>query len=84
MNTSKPLTGIDLIDCALANAKLGVGVATKQSGYGQDIKQFQQNLQQACQEKGIDVNQISDLITDQQLAQETGGIEIAPDTKSSL
>jgi hypothetical protein len=84
MNTSKPLTGIDLIDCAKANAKLGVAVAAKQSGYGQDIKQFQQNLQQVCQEKGIDVNQIRDLITDQQLAQETGGIEIAPDTKSSL
>ena len=84
MNTSKTLTGIDLIDCAKANAKQGISVAAKQCGYGEDIKKFQKSLEQTCQEKGIDVNQISDLITDQQLVQEYGGIEISPDSKSSL
>lgn len=84
MNASKILTGIDLIDCAKANAKQGIEVAAKQCGYGDDIKKFQQSLQQACQEKGIDVKQLSDLVTDQQLAKEIGGIEISPDSKSSL
>lgn len=84
MNTPKFLTGIDLIDCAKANARDGVEIAAKQCGYGQDIQKFRENLQQACAEKGINVNQISDLITDQQLVKKYGGVEIAPDTKSSL
>lgn len=86
MNTQKTLTGIELIDCAKANAKQGVEVAAKQCGYGQDIEQFRQSLQQACNEKGIDINadDISNLITDQQFVKEYGGIEIAPESKSSL
>ena len=39
------LQGIELIDCAKANAKQGVTVAAKQSGYGQDIALFQKNLE---------------------------------------
>ncbi|MGB3510756.1 MAG: hypothetical protein WBA93_16285 [Microcoleaceae cyanobacterium] len=84
MSASQPLTGIELIDCAKANAKQGVVVAAKQCGYDEDIQKFQQILQQTCQEKGIDINQISDLITDQQLVKKYGGIEISPDSKSSL
>ncbi|WP_202224215.1 hypothetical protein [Okeania sp. KiyG1] len=86
MNTPKNLTGIELIDCAKANAKYGVEKAAQQCGYGQDIKLFQQTLQEACDEKGIsiDADNISLLITDQQLIKKEGGVEIAPDTASSL
>ncbi|MEM1172480.1 MAG: hypothetical protein AAGJ08_26225 [Cyanobacteria bacterium P01_H01_bin.35] len=86
MNTPKNLTGIELIDCAKANAKDGIEKAAQRCGYGQDIKLFQQKLQQACDEKGIsiDVDNISLLITSQQLIKEEGGVEIAPETTSSF
>ena len=79
------LQGIELIDCAKANAKQGVAVAAEQSGYGQNIGLFVENLHKACQQIGVDINELDDLITDQQIAQENRKIiEIAPDTTSKL
>ncbi len=79
------LQGIKLIDCAKANAKQGVAVAAEQSGYGQNIGLFVENLHKACQQIGVDINELDDLITDQQIAQENRKIiEIAPDTTSKL
>ncbi|MEM8781141.1 MAG: hypothetical protein AAGF26_20255 [Cyanobacteria bacterium P01_G01_bin.49] len=79
------LQGIDLINCAKANAKQGVAVAAKLSGYGEDYGLFIDNLKKACQDIGVDLNEFNDLITDQETAKEDrGGREISPDTTSQL
>lgn len=84
MASPTPLTGIELIDCARANAAQGVTVAANLCGYGEDITEFQRSLQQACQQIGIEITELSQLITDQQMILQTGGIEVAPDTPSEL
>ncbi|GAB4382991.1 MAG: hypothetical protein Kow00121_44080 [Elainellaceae cyanobacterium] len=84
MAASKPLKGIELVDCAKANASQGVAVATELCGYGQDAAQFQRELQSACEQMGVEINELSDLITEQQIVRDGGGIEIAPDTPSNL
>ncbi|MGF1479748.1 MAG: hypothetical protein ACFB4I_09685 [Cyanophyceae cyanobacterium] len=84
MSASSPLNGLDLVDCAKANAKQGVEVAAKQCGYGPDINSFKQNLKQACQNMGIQISELSDLITDQQVVRDRGGLEISPESQSDL
>lgn len=84
MASSTPLQGIELIDCAKANAKQGIETATELCGYGQDVHTFQEQLKQACQSIGVEINELSDLITDQQAVRREGGIEVAPDTPSEL
>lgn len=84
MAASEPLTGIELIDCARANAAQGVTVAAELCGYGQNIPRFQQALEQACHQIGVEISSLSDLITDQQMVLQTGGIEVAPDTPDEL
>lgn len=79
------LTGIELIDCAKANAKKGITVAAKQSGYDDNVDLFLENLQQACQSIGVNIEQLEDLVTDQQLLKENNkGIEISPDSPTEL
>ncbi|HEY9699821.1 MAG TPA: hypothetical protein V6D10_21360 [Trichocoleus sp.] len=84
MAASQPLTGIDLIDCAKANAKQGIGVAAGLCGYGSNTAHFQQELQQACHNIGVEIADLKDLITDQQNVRQMGGIEVAPDTPDDL
>ena len=84
MAASEPLQGTELIDCAKANAKQGIETAARLCGYGQDFGRFQQSLQQACQSIGVDIQELSDLVTDQQVVIERGGLEIAPETTSEL
>lgn len=84
MAASQPLTGIELIDCAKANAKQGIGVAANLCGYGTNTAHFQQELQQACRNIGVEIAELKDLITDQQTVMQTGGIEVAPDTTAEL
>lgn len=84
MAASQPLTSIELIDCAKANAKQGVATAANLCGYGQDTSTFQTALQQACHEIGVDISELSDLITDQQIIRQASGIEVAPETASEL
>ncbi len=84
MTASKRLEGVELIDCAKANAKQGVKTAAGQCGYGENVEEFRQALKQACKNIGVDLDSFSDLITDQQMAAEMGAIEIAPETKSDL
>jgi hypothetical protein len=62
MTAKQPLQGTDLISCAQANARFGVAIAAQQCGYGADTTEFVRVLQQTCQERGIDVNQLSDLL----------------------
>ncbi|MEN9518808.1 MAG: hypothetical protein RLZZ381_1396 [Cyanobacteriota bacterium] len=79
------LQGIELIDCAKANAKQGVEVAASLSGYEKNVDLFIENLQVACQQIGVKISELEDLITDQQLAKENRQvIEISPDTADEL
>jgi hypothetical protein len=78
------LQGIELIDCAKANAKQGIAIAARQSGYD-DTDLFINNLTQACEKIGVHINELEDLITDQQTAKENREVtEISPDTPSQL
>jgi hypothetical protein len=79
------LQGIELINCAKANAKQGIDVAAKQSGYEHNINLFQENLTKACQKIGVNIDELEDLITDQEIAKTTRPItEISPETNSQL
>lgn len=84
MASSTPLIGTDLIDCAKANAKQGIETAAYLCGYGKHLDNFKQNLVQACDDIGVEVHELSDLITDQQMLKESGGLDIAPETPSNL
>lgn len=84
MSKSKRLTGIELIDCAKANAKQGIANATQLSGYGNDVDKFMEELQAACHKIGVNIDSLSDLITEQQQLKQIPGLEIAPDSESSL
>lgn len=37
MTSAKPLQGLDLIDCAKANASLGIDNAARNCGYGENV-----------------------------------------------
>ncbi len=79
------LQGIELIDCAKANAKQGSAVAADLCGYDQNVGLFIENLHKACEQIGVDINELEDLITDQQMAKEGKNIkDIAPETNSDL
>ncbi|MBD2579669.1 hypothetical protein [Oscillatoria sp. FACHB-1406] len=83
MAASKPLEGIELVDCASANAKSGIEVTARQCGYGKDVEAFWQSLDKACQQMGISIDDLNDLVRDRPTSLERG-IEIAPDTDYSL
>ena len=79
------LQGIELIDCAKASAKQGSAAAAKNCGYEDNVGLFIENLNKACQQIGVNISELDDLITDQQIAKEnTRVIEVSPDTVSDL
>ncbi|MBW4679077.1 MAG: hypothetical protein KME19_03045 [Microcoleus vaginatus WJT46-NPBG5] len=84
MASPTPLQGLELIDCAKANAAQGIETAAHLCGYGTDLNTFKRELKQACQNIGVKIEELSDLITDQQIVREAGGIEVAPDTPGEL
>lgn len=84
MAATTPLKGLELVDCARANAKQGIETAAHQCGYGKDLNTFKQAVKQACETMGVEFHELSDLITDQQTIIGTGGIEVAPDTPTDL
>ncbi|MBH8555238.1 hypothetical protein I8751_23395 [Nostocaceae cyanobacterium CENA357] len=85
MASAKPLHGTELVDCARANAKQGIETAAYQCGYGDDLNKFAQELRQACEEMNLQVKELSELITYQDMLLELGTGEIvAPDTASEL
>ncbi|WP_445727643.1 hypothetical protein [Kamptonema formosum] len=84
MASPTPLHGLELIDCAKANAMQGIETAAQLCGYGEDIKAFERELQEAGDRIGVKINELSDLITAQQVVRQAGGIEIAPDTPADL
>lgn len=85
MAASTPLKGLELVDCARANAKQGAETTANLCGYGADLNTFKQELQQACRSMGVEFHELSDLITDQQKILTLGeGEVVAPDSPSEL
>ena len=85
MASPTPLQGTELVDCARANAKQGIEMAASQCGYGDDINTFAQALKQACEQMNLQVKELSELITDQEMILQMGtGEVVAPDTASEL
>jgi hypothetical protein len=80
MASSSPLVGIELIDCAQACVQAGLQVAVQQCGYGKDFAAFQAALQQACQERGIEIETLQDFVH----LTESPGQEIGPQSFSQL
>ena len=79
-----PLTGIDLIDCARANAASGLETTAKLCGYASSVSSFQEALKQAARQMGVKIESLSDLISQPPLLMGEQGIDVAPDTDSSL
>lgn len=84
MASSTPLKGLELVDCAKANAKQGIETAARQCGYGADLHTFSQELKKACEDMGVTFNELSDLITPQDVPIQTEGEVVAPETESIL
>lgn len=85
MASPTPLHGTDLVDCARANAKQGIETAAYQCGYGSDVNTFARELKLACEQMNLQVKELSQLITDQEMLMQLGSGEVvAPDTPSEL
>ncbi len=85
MASSTPLQGTELVDCARANAKQGIETAALQCGYGDDLNTFSRELKAACEQMNLQVKELSQLITEQDMILQMGGGEVvAPDTASEL
>ncbi|MBD2359048.1 hypothetical protein H6G41_31425 [Tolypothrix sp. FACHB-123] len=85
MASTTPLQGTELVDCARANAKQGIETAAYQCGFGNDLNKFARELRQACEAMNLQVKELNELITDQDMILELGtGEVIAPDTASEL
>jgi hypothetical protein len=84
MASPTPLKGLELVDCARANAKQGIETAAHLCGYGDDLNTFSQELKLACDGMGVTVNELSDLITDQDELINREGEIIAPDSATEL
>lgn len=84
MPSQQPLKGIELIDCAKANAKEGIEVAAYQCGYDKYTDVFMQDLRDACQQIGVSIESIEELIVEPPIVRQNLGIEVAPETPSEL
>ena len=82
LSGEQPLTGIELIDCARANAYQGVETAAKLCGYGEELSSFQQALKEASQQMGLEIESLLDLRGEPAMGRR--GIDYSPDTSSSL
>ncbi|MBC7824164.1 MAG: hypothetical protein H7126_09815 [Candidatus Parcubacteria bacterium] len=84
MASPTPLQGLDLVDCARANAKQGIETTADLCGYGKDLNTFRHELEKACQHMGVEFHELSDLIRDETPLMQMGGEIVAPDTPSEL
>ena len=82
MKLPKKLHGIELLDCAQANAKSGLSTATQQCGYGNNILAFQKELQKAGTEIGIQISGLNDL--DLETKKIDRGRDFSPDTPEQI
>lgn len=84
MASRTPLQGLELVDCARANAKQGIETAAELCGYGDNLRTFSQELRQACDQMGVKFNELSDLITDQDNLIKVEGEIVAPESATEL
>jgi hypothetical protein len=84
MASPTPLKGLELVDCARANAKQGIETAAQLCGYGENLNTFSQALKQACDDMGVKINELTDLITDQDALINMEGEIVAPDSETVL
>ena len=84
MASPTPLIGLELVDCARANANQGIETAAQLCGYGEDINAFSRELKLACDDMGVTVHELSDLITDQDNLIKIEGEIVAPETSTQL
>lgn len=84
MSAQPPLTGPVLVSCAKANVTAGVETAAQNCGYGDNVKSFKTELNRACSDMGVEIEEFSDLLTDQQQVKCEGGLEVAPETPADL
>jgi hypothetical protein len=85
MASLEKLKGTELVDCARANAKQGIEVAARQCGYGDSLNEFARDLRKACEDMNLQVKELTELITDQDMILEIGtGEVVAPDTEGVL
>jgi hypothetical protein len=82
MTNSIPLSGIELVDCARANAKHGLAIASQQCGYDKDYQQFESELQKACKGMGIELDDFTDLLKEAQ--NNELGVEISPNSATQF
>ncbi len=76
-----PLHGSELVDCARANAKLGVKKAAHYCGYDNQLDEFRRELKNACHQMGLDIDTIGELFfTDSN----PEAHEIAPESRNQI
>jgi hypothetical protein len=83
MSSQIPLQGIDLISCAQANIKQGIEEAAFQCGYQQNAQLFVDALEQACEDIGIAIDDLTQL-GKQDAEVEARGVIVAPDSQGHL
>ena len=83
MTSPTRLSGTELINCAQANAKEGIVMATHQCGYDNDIDTFQRELIVALEQIGIKNKDFEDLLKTVKINPELGA-EIAPETATEV
>ena len=81
-SSTPPLQGIELLDCAQANAKFGLAIASRQCGYGENFLAFQKELKRAGDELGLKISSLEDLMLEPERIQR--GSDFSPDTFSQL
>lgn len=84
MASSAPLTGAELIDCARANGKEGISVASQRCGYGDDLNAFEQALHKAGEHIGVEINHFGDLLEPPTDPMSERGEVVAPDSYGQL
>lgn len=84
MASPTPLKGLELVDCARANAKQGIETAAQLCGYGEDLNTFSQQLKQACEQMNVKFNELTDLITEQDNLIKMEGEIVAPESATEL
>jgi hypothetical protein len=84
MASPTPLKGLELVDCARANAKQGIETAAELCGYGDNLNTFSQELKHACDGMNVKFNELTDLITEQDNLIKMEGEIVAPESESVL
>ncbi len=82
MKSTIKLHGIELLDCAQANAKLGLSTTVQQCGYGNNILAFQKELQKTGSEIGIQISSLQDLMLETPKIER--GRDFSPDTSEQI